>query len=586
MQLRVCSMDTFVEPRVVRSPVALSFGLATLSLPGGVVHSTRGFDGTVPGPTIRVAPGENLKITLRNQLGVPQSEVRVPNNEFQLFNTTSLHTHGLHVSPRRPADDAFFRVLPGDSADYAYHIPSYHAPGTHWYHPHVHGASTLQVGGGALGMLIIDDPPGLLPPAVAALDEHHLVITDIRPASLKNVARRYDAACREAGGSVESCREPLWGDPPAGTQGGDLDRVILVNGRVAPTLGLEAGRWYRLRLLYGSSGGGAAEGASMMGRRLGDWSGDDLLPAIDACDTQLIAKDGIYLRRAPRPIEFGYMVAGSRADWLVRCPVGAHAMTDRSTGTALVQIDVAPSAALAEPPILPFAVSRPCYLVDLFAANVDASHEIDLPHMSFGITTDGRSTAFDPAARPAAVLPVGGVTELLIGGTSTMHHVFHMHVNPFQLQDGPHRLTRNAAGNYFERGDWHDTIRAPMSGGGMMSSMHAAPLRVRLQTDFFTGTVPVHCHYLVHEDQGMMTTIQIEGREGARFEGAERLDARCYRDATPAPSLSLLSVEEPTFTNMIPSAIVVGLSAALVVVALHVVKDVFRPRTAATCELI
>jgi FtsP/CotA-like multicopper oxidase with cupredoxin domain len=28
--------------------------------------------------------------------------------------------------------------------------------GTHWYHPHFHGSTTLQVVGGAFGMLLVD----------------------------------------------------------------------------------------------------------------------------------------------------------------------------------------------------------------------------------------------------------------------------------------------------------------------------------------------------------------------------------------------------------------------------------------------
>ena len=31
--------------------------------------------------------------------------------------------------------------------------------GTHFYHPHSHGAVSLQAGGGAVGMLIIEDNP-------------------------------------------------------------------------------------------------------------------------------------------------------------------------------------------------------------------------------------------------------------------------------------------------------------------------------------------------------------------------------------------------------------------------------------------
>lgn len=38
-----------------------------------------------------------------------------------------------------------------------YVIPCDHAGGTFWYHPHHHGAVSLQMGGGAMGALIIED---------------------------------------------------------------------------------------------------------------------------------------------------------------------------------------------------------------------------------------------------------------------------------------------------------------------------------------------------------------------------------------------------------------------------------------------
>ena len=48
----------------------------------------------------------------------------------------------------------------------------------------------MQVGGGALGLLIVDDLPGSLPDEVARLPERHLVISDLRPSSLVHVGAR------------------------------------------------------------------------------------------------------------------------------------------------------------------------------------------------------------------------------------------------------------------------------------------------------------------------------------------------------------------------------------------------------------
>ena len=38
-----------------------------------------------------------------------------------------------------------------------------------------------------------------------------------------------------------------------------------------------------------------------------------------------------------------------------------------------------------------------------------------------------------------------------------------------------------------------------------------------MQTDYFSGPTVVHCHILMHEDQGMMITVNFTGTEGTRY---------------------------------------------------------------------
>ena len=42
-------------------------------------------------------------------------------------------------------------IGPGENHTYRYNIPCNHAGGTFWWHPHHHGATHLQVSGGAAG---------------------------------------------------------------------------------------------------------------------------------------------------------------------------------------------------------------------------------------------------------------------------------------------------------------------------------------------------------------------------------------------------------------------------------------------------
>ena len=128
------------------------------------------------GPTLRVRPGDSLTVTLANSLGADAgADASWPMNAYRDFNTTNLHTHGLHVSPGE--DDVFSTVAPGGSRAYAYAIPADHQPGVLWYHAHWHGATMVQVMGGLVGALIVDAGPAApLPPWLAALPELVLVL--------------------------------------------------------------------------------------------------------------------------------------------------------------------------------------------------------------------------------------------------------------------------------------------------------------------------------------------------------------------------------------------------------------------------
>mgnify|MGYP000411428023 CR=1 FL=1 len=97
------------------------------------------YNGKTAGPTLHVHPGDKLTITLVNNLSKP----------------TSLHTHGLHVSPSQ--DDPFIMVDPGKSYRYTYDIPANHPGGTFWYHPHMHGLTAEQVASGLSGAILVED---------------------------------------------------------------------------------------------------------------------------------------------------------------------------------------------------------------------------------------------------------------------------------------------------------------------------------------------------------------------------------------------------------------------------------------------
>jgi plastocyanin len=96
-----------------------------------------GYNEQVPGPELRVREGDQVRVTLRNDLPIP----------------TTIHWHGVTVPPAMdgPAGLNQAPVAPGEEFIYAFTArPS----GTRWYHAHTDPA--LQIGLGLYGPFIIE----------------------------------------------------------------------------------------------------------------------------------------------------------------------------------------------------------------------------------------------------------------------------------------------------------------------------------------------------------------------------------------------------------------------------------------------
>jgi FtsP/CotA-like multicopper oxidase with cupredoxin domain len=118
-----------------------------------------GYNGTTPGPTLRVQPGDTLRVSLVNAL--PEM--------------TNIHVHGLHVSPSGNSDNIFLHIDRGQTFNYEYAIPADHPPGIYWYHPHPHGHTAMQVANGLAGAIIVEGGLDDLP-ELAGLPERMMLI--------------------------------------------------------------------------------------------------------------------------------------------------------------------------------------------------------------------------------------------------------------------------------------------------------------------------------------------------------------------------------------------------------------------------
>jgi plastocyanin len=103
----------------------------------GLVVDGWGYNGSVPGPTIRVTEGDRVRVTLVNHLPVP----------------TTIHWHGIDVPFAQDGVPGLSQepVEPGESYVYDFIATN---PGTRWYHSHVD--SNMQIQLGLYGAFIID----------------------------------------------------------------------------------------------------------------------------------------------------------------------------------------------------------------------------------------------------------------------------------------------------------------------------------------------------------------------------------------------------------------------------------------------
>jgi FtsP/CotA-like multicopper oxidase with cupredoxin domain len=429
----------------------LEIGAATLNI-GGDTLTTRAYrqagrSFTIPGPTIRMAPGNTYVLTLKNLL--PYAAPSPVENDFKDPNITNIHTHGLHVSPMSPSDD-ILRLINGTyCGDYVYAVPPDHMGGTLWYHPHHHGSTYLQGSGGALGLLLVDDSGDGIPTGVAGMKERQLAVQFLDP------------SVAGTGGDtlISGTLSPTW----------------TVNGKVGGTLCTPVNEWQHWRLLLADSNASAKT-----------------LSVGANCEVALLARDGVWRTVAPRLLSTNSLdlSGASRADLAVRCSADS---TVAVQGTTVAQV-IADPALPANLTVGPYSggatgttwsADRPGYLRDLRGLTAVESRTVNMGAR----TVNGSKFDMDV---PTFTIPTGSVQNWTIKGAGA--HPFHLHVNHFQMQGacGP-----------FEDGEYYDTLAS--SPCATRFDLNPATSNV------YDGTTVMHCHILDHEDQGAMGWSDIVG---------------------------------------------------------------------------
>jgi FtsP/CotA-like multicopper oxidase with cupredoxin domain len=493
---------------------------------------------------------------------------------FHGDNTTNLHFHGTHVSPQSPQDYVLLELAPGSGPvhgaapgrgtmargrfQYSVDPLRWTQPeGTHWYHPHKHGSTALQVAGGMAGDLIVRGPfddwlSGIYDQKGQTLREKILII------------------------------QQLHVDNNFGVPGAETPPQPLINGQASPRIKMFPGEVQRWRLTSATM-----EGAAQLAI---DFDG----PFGGPVEAVQIAMDGIQLSRAsyeqqellPQNVKEIVVSPGNRVDVLVKAParpgkyfvtyevVGAVESEKKLEGVEAVQRLRAaprPKSALAavpsEPTLLTLEVVAPCPTCTAMAFPPAAQWPLrpeylpDIPpaqptrDLWFRLA-DAAGKDVGPARQPSKffinfqrdgqqqyrtdcvpiTVKLGDSEEWKIlntsrrvrGTTANPFHVFHIHTNPFQVTEtwGLKEVKDNVdvcEKVVLDPPIWHDAITLP-SACTVDGVVQPGYVKIRQRFEEFTGEFVLHCHFLGHEDRGMMLGVQIVCPEKPDSFGRPRSD--------------------------------------------------------------
>ena len=404
------------------------------------------YNGSLIPPTLHIKAGERLVVNLVNRLHQP----------------TNLHFHGFHVSPTGSSDNVFRMVEPGETARYVLDIPINHQPGTYWYHPHMHGLATAQVGGGMSGLIIQEGLRDLLPSALHNITEQTFALKAF-PWSMNGTSTN-----------------PIY----------KWAKYFTVNGKINPVVNISPGEtqlWHIANIDPGTFYNITLPGHTF------HVIAEDANPVWKVWDAK-----NLVIAAAKR---FDVLVTGGENGTypLKTLPYTRSTFSPSSTVTlATVIVHGKARAAEAIPSSL-YPMQTSLYEKDLGNAKIAAKRTLvfngspdNQTANRFGDvgTNQINGKVFDPN-RVDYIVKLGDVEEWTLINKDTEDHTFHIHIDDFQVM--------SVNGHPYNANGMQDTVVLPQGG----------EVVVRIPFTDFVGKFLFHCHILPHEDTGMMGVVEV-----------------------------------------------------------------------------
>ena len=499
----------------------------------------RSYNKRLMGETLVIKPGDTMNVDLINRLPEPPAEpvcevtpLPFPHDpiDHTNFNTTNLHTHGLHVSPSGNSDNVLIAVPPGESFQNEIKLPKHHAPGTFWYHAHVHGSTAIQATSGMAGPLIVEGGLDDIEKLKDAPD-YIMMFQQIPYVASPDQEDLYEIECYDKFGPRQ------WQE---GITNGTGWRTT-INGLTQPYMVINPGRVVRWRAIHaafretislsvvpfgrfqatlqaqteaiqnGDEGDAITEPKSVATRRAAVLS--------EAIDLHEVAADGL---------AYGFdwvkkevsLQPGYRSDMLLRI--------DEPGLYVIVDNEVAEAQSLQgryeTPKVLGYILVLGPRYEDEFPTNAELEplrvHETieddELAAMPQMVTFNLFTVDEKPFSKNVIrQMRLGTVYEWELR-SKLVNHPFHIHVNPFEITEWKELdpetnewVDKLPKVDGEPRTIWKDTIlvvgRTPQEPEDLVKQI----LTVRSRNERYIGKFVLHCHILDHEDQGMMQIVEI-----------------------------------------------------------------------------
>jgi suppressor of ftsI len=432
------------------------------------------FNGKPIAPTLRVSPGDTLRIDYVNDL---PKQAKGSCAISPCMDMTNLHFHGLQISPNAPQDDVLTMIaMPGQTLHYTVSIPPDHPPGLYWYHTHPHGESHRQVRDGMSGAIVIEGMERYVP-EVRNLTERILIV---RGQSISGDPQAA-ALLKRVEAPINTC----------GQATGAADEIFTVNGAIRPQIAIAQGQKQFWRIV--------------------DASADRYLDLqVDGEPLSVVAMDGLPIAyhdptHPARTADHFLVPPAGRLEVIVTGPAtSAHATlrslcvdtgADGDPNPGMVLADIVSGSHTGSTLPKPDNNVRPPdhKMIELQALEQSEPDFV----VTFSEDKKGfyiNNQLFKQDSEPMRVTHVGTYEHWRIVNASEELHPMHIHqVHFLSFAENQRRIADPV---------WLDTVNVPVHGSVDVIMDFTNPV--------IRGMSVFHCHLLNHEDKGMMAKILFE----------------------------------------------------------------------------